>query len=565
MGGALPLTLAGLAGFGWLLLAVAGLHIAVRLGGIPLLGQSAAVAAGAFLTSSWTPELPLLVAVACAVAVTGLAGWLLGRLASLRLAGDPAVATWALGWLALTSVAAGLFVSTEADLAIPLHLVVPAGGVTLDLGTTAEAAVALLLAGVCVLAVRRAGSGPLAAQLALLRTSPEFAASLGLPVARLRAGALGVGCALGALAGAGYLTLQGVTGPTDVSPTLSIELLAAVLVGSRRWWGIPAGAVALEVLVQVTDPSIASALLIVAAGVVARRTSAIAARPAAPAAEVLDPRRSVTPGGGQLRRLMDLRRAGGGLVVAGLRASLGGRQILAGVDLEVAPGEVHALIGPNGAGKTTALRAIAGAVGSNGAVTVGGRTLLPGERRRLAGGVVRTLQSSPDTLGLSPVAVVAAAVPGQRCAGLRHLIAAGSSRAELDRRTRVAVEALRLVGFEGASSVDARLLPLACAHATGAAVIAMDEPAAGVERARITAAIRAVADSGRTVLLVEHDLRLVREVADRASLLLEGRVAATGAVPAIFDEALVRDAYLGVTSPGVPSPGVTAGGAAARG
>ena len=543
MGGALPLTVAGLAGFGWLLVAIAGLHIALRLGGIPLLGQSAAVAAGAYLTASWTPGLPLLLAVACAVAITGVAGWLLGRLASLRVAGDPAVATWALAWLAVTTVAAGVFISTEADLPIPAHLVVPAGGVTLELGTTEEAVLAGLLAVLCLLAVRRVASGPLDAQLALVRSAPEFAAAIGIPIARLRAGALGCGCALGALAGAGYLTLQGVTGPADVSPTLSIELLAAVVAGPRRWWGILVGAVALQTLVHLTDPAIASALLIVGAGLANRRAPASArVSPAPPASASVSPAPAAPAA------------PGSGLRVTGVTATLGGREILAGFTLAVHQGEIHALIGPNGAGKTTALRVITGAVRASGTVAVDGRPLGAGERARLAGGVVRTLQSTPGSAGISPLEVVTAAVPSHRVAGLRHLIVAGSARAELVRRTSLAVEALQLVGFKGTSSVDDRLLQLACAYASGARVIAMDEPAAGVERDRVAGAIRAIAGSGRAVLLVEHDLRLVREVADRASLLLGGRIVVSGDVPGIFEEPLVRDSYLGVTTAVAAAP-----------
>jgi ABC-type branched-subunit amino acid transport system ATPase component len=188
--------------------------------------------------------------------------------------------------------------------------------------------------------------------------------------------------------------------------------------------------------------------------------------------------------------------------VRDVHCSLGGVPILRGVDLEVAPGQIHALIGPNGSGKTTLLRVIAGAV----AATRG--------EVRAEGGAVRTFQQPADFPGLSPAQQVAVAA--------RHR---------------------DVPAPEGP-------LPVARAVATGAAVLALDEPAAGLtapEREELIGLLRRLADGGRAVLVVEHDLRLVAATADVVTVIDEGVVVARGTPAAVVDDEAVRRVYLGAT------------------
>ena len=100
-------------------------------------------------------------------------------------------------------------------------------------------------------------------------------------------------------------------------------------------------------------------------------------------------------------------------------------------------------------------------------------------------------------------------------------------------------------------SAEQRLLQLARAVATGAPALLVDEPAAGMsaeQRRRLAEVLRALADSGRGVLLVEHDLRLVGRVADRVTVLAEGRVLASGSPDDVRRDERVRHAYLGDSS-----------------
>ncbi|MDP9166761.1 MAG: ATP-binding cassette domain-containing protein, partial [Actinomycetota bacterium] len=144
---------------------------------------------------------------------------------------------------------------------------------------------------------------------------------------------------------------------------------------------------------------------------------------------------------------------------------------------------------------------------------------------------------------------------------LRHLLATPSSRAAAAVRTRVVQACLRDTGLTTVADADPatltvgeqRLLQLARAAATGAGVLLLDEPAAGMsadERLRLRHVLLALAASGAAVLLVEHDLRLVGAVADWVTVLDAGAVVADGTPEQVRADPAVRAAYLGV----IPSP-----------
>jgi ABC-type branched-subunit amino acid transport system ATPase component len=140
----------------------------------------------------------------------------------------------------------------------------------------------------------------------------------------------------------------------------------------------------------------------------------------------------------------------------------------------------------------------------------------------------------------------------RRGAVLRHLLRTPSSRRPDDRVAR----ALRSTGLEhvhGAAASrlatgDQRLLQVARAVATGRSALLLDEPAAGMspdERARLRGVLRHLASQGRGVLLVEHDMRLVGEVADRVTVLHQGRVLRTGTPDEVRSDPAVRRVFLG--------------------
>ncbi|MCU1693313.1 MAG: transporter, partial [Frankiales bacterium] len=129
-------------------------------------------------------------------------------------------------------------------------------------------------------------------------------------------------------------------------------------------------------------------------------------------------------------------------------------------------------------------------------------------------------------------------------------------RAAAQHRARLVRTALARCGLTGVADADPatlpvgeqRLLQVARAVATGADVLLLDEPAAGTtarERARLATVLRGLAASGAAVLLVEHDLRLVAAVADRVTVLHDGRRLASGLPDDVRADAAVRRAYLG--------------------
>jgi branched-chain amino acid transport system ATP-binding protein len=242
-----------------------------------------------------------------------------------------------------------------------------------------------------------------------------------------------------------------------------------------------------------------------------------------------------------LLRLQDLRKHYGGLAVTD------------GVSLEVLPGEIHAVIGPNGAGKTTLIHEITGIVApDSGRVLFGGQDVtrfsLP---RRVRAGLARTFQITSVVAGFTALANVALAVQARSGSSFRFFRPAATERALNDE----AMQALTEVGLADRADVPAgalshgekRALELAIALATKPRLLLLDEPLAGAgpeETERLIALLTRL-KSAYTILLVEHDMQAVFALADRISVLVYGRIIATGTVAEIRGNAEVRAAYLG--------------------
>ncbi|HVE74452.1 MAG TPA: ATP-binding cassette domain-containing protein, partial [Mycobacteriales bacterium] len=242
----------------------------------------------------------------------------------------------------------------------------------------------------------------------------------------------------------------------------------------------------------------------------------------------------------------------------GLAASFGALRALDGVDLELRGGEVHALIGPNGSGKSTLLRVLSGAIRPDaGTIEIDGEPQVhSAQHLRVRAGVARTPQRT--ALGWStPARQVAIATRGALHEGtLRHLLATPLARTDARRRKQVGSAALDGVGLGHLADAapatlslgNQRLLQVARVTATGARVLLLDEPAAGMsaaERRRLARVLRDLAGRGAAVLLVEHDMRLVRDVADRVTVLDAGVRIASGHVDEVTRDPAVRRAYLG--------------------
>ncbi|MGD1222978.1 ATP-binding cassette domain-containing protein [Streptomyces krungchingensis] len=209
----------------------------------------------------------------------------------------------------------------------------------------------------------------------------------------------------------------------------------------------------------------------------------------------------------------------------GLRVGYGGFTALDGVDLDVRPGRVTAVVGPNGAGKSTLFHCLAGTLRpSDGRVLLGGRdiTRLPAHARTRLG-VARTFQQ----LAVFPSLTVAENVR----VGAEQGRTADPEAAE---------RALRLLGLDGpVRAFPAAGLPtgtlrrveLARALAGSPRVLLLDEPAAGLDAPEVTAlarVLRALAADGTALLVVEHDLDLVADLAHTVHVMVAGRIVASG-------------------------------------
>ena len=226
----------------------------------------------------------------------------------------------------------------------------------------------------------------------------------------------------------------------------------------------------------------------------------------------------------------------GTLVVEGLSVAYGGQRAVDDVTLRVEPGVIAGLIGPNGAGKTSLIDAISGFTPYTGRVELDGRSLdglAPHRRARL--GVARTWQAAEPFADLTLA---------------ESLRAAGASPAEVE-------PVLALVGLEDAGECGANELSLgqrklagvARALATGPRVLLLDEPAAGLDAGEsrlLGERIRALADRGLTIVLVDHDTGLVFDVCGTVHVLDVGRRIASGEPAQVRADPTVVTAYLGV-------------------
>ena len=241
------------------------------------------------------------------------------------------------------------------------------------------------------------------------------------------------------------------------------------------------------------------------------------------------------------------------LQVEGLAKRFGGIVATDDLRLAVQSGELHAIIGPNGAGKTTLIAQLAGQLTpDSGHIHFAGAdiTALPMYKRSRLG-LARSFQITSLFLDLSALDNVALAV--QAHAGhsfrfwrtareepaLRQPARAALARAGLAERADWPASAL--------SHGEHRQLELAMALAGNPRMLLLDEPMAGLgpeESARMVAMLRALKNE-LTILLVEHDMEAVFALADRITVLVYGRVIASGAPDVIRADRAVREAYLG--------------------
>jgi len=244
------------------------------------------------------------------------------------------------------------------------------------------------------------------------------------------------------------------------------------------------------------------------------------------------------------------------LRISGLTKRFGALTVSDDVSLDLMPGEIHALIGPNGAGKSTLIKQICGELAPDtGTIRFAGRDLSGTgmvERARL--GLARTFQVSsvaPDFTALQNVVLAVQGASRKTFSFLRPALADPAL-------TEPAMRHMERVGLKGREAVPAsilshgerRRLELAMALAMEPQVFLLDEPMAGLGPEG-SVELTAILDDLRheaPILLVEHDMDAVFALADRISVLVYGRIIATGSVDEIRANPDVQSAYLGETA-----------------
>jgi len=241
------------------------------------------------------------------------------------------------------------------------------------------------------------------------------------------------------------------------------------------------------------------------------------------------------------------------LHVRDLRKSFGGVAATDGVDLEVVKGELHAIIGPNGAGKTTLITQLFGALKSDsGTILFNGRNITnePAHKRAHMG-MTRSFQITSLVMEMSVLDNVALAVQARDGSSFKFLKPARKI-AHLRDQARDWLDKVGLGARADQPTVNLshgehRLMEIAIALASGAEMLLLDEPMAGLgpeESQQVVDFLKGLKGS-KTILLIEHDMDAVFQLADRISVLVYGRIIATGNPQEIRANEDVRHAYLG--------------------
>lgn len=242
------------------------------------------------------------------------------------------------------------------------------------------------------------------------------------------------------------------------------------------------------------------------------------------------------------------------LVLNDVTKFFGRTEILRGVSLTVRSGERHAVIGPNGAGKSTLFNVITGLTPlTHGEVLLGGMRIDGLAPHRIARqGMSRSFQVTNLFPRLTVFENIRCALLQARGYGLSfwHLLskARGLNAEARDVLTRIGLSERQDVPAADLSYAEQRALEIGVTMVGGASVVLLDEPTAGMSLAETEATVALIRDlsEGRTLIMVEHDMAVVFELAERITVLVDGTVLATGSPEEVRGNPQVQEAYLGV-------------------
>ncbi|MEW1963556.1 branched-chain amino acid ABC transporter ATP-binding protein/permease [Microbacterium sp. NPDC077644] len=399
---------------------------------------------------------------------------------------------------------------------------------------------------------------------AVMRHSSILSNSVGISVYSLKLKAYSIAGLPAALAGCLFAYLDGFIAPEAFGVNFTIGVLAAAILGGRRSiYGVFLGAAIMQLGPLRTTvfgdfALIVYGILLVAVGVLlpgglGGAFTELRSRLSRGREKLTTKRSATAPTDPVVGKI-----PGKVLAVSGVSKNFGGLAALSDVSFEASPGEVVALIGPNGSGKTTLLNVINGFYNTDaGNVKLGDATISSLSASRTAGsGVTRTFQT-PSVPDLTVREAVATALYSRDRVSIietmlrlpRYRAAVARDREEVD----LILEATGLSDVADAQATSLplgtrRMLELARSLVSRPALVLLDEIASGLDEeeiASLSAIIRAVRDAGGTVLLVEHNFSLVRDLADRVVVLSQGRLVTTGTPDEISTHPEVIQHYLG--------------------
>jgi branched-chain amino acid transport system permease protein len=406
----------------------------------------------------------------------------------------------------------------------------------------------------------------------VLRQSPVLAASSGISVYRLKLTAYAIGAVPAGFAGCLFANLDHYISPDAFTFTIAITILAgSILGGSMSVYGAVVGAAIMQfgpmesTSFQKYSLVVYGAFLIIGGVILAQGLSGLSKKGLHKASVFLSPRLAAKgwlppPAPVPVDTVEDEPLPGAALEVVDLDKSFDALHALDHVSLAAEAGKVTAVIGPNGSGKTTLLNIISGFyTPDSGTVTLAGaprRSRSPHSVAR--SGVTRTFQTPLVPANIT----VEQAVAAGRYSSDRDSMFSAVFRLPGFWRTRQsdherAWRELRLLGIEDLAQADAaslplgtrRLLEVARALVSRPKLLLLDEAASGLDETeveKLATLIRRIRDAGGTVILVEHNFRLVLSLADRIHVLAQGRLIASGTPEEIETNPDVLQQYLGV-------------------